>query len=127
MSLFSALRLFQFKESFIIPVQYAIQTKNYAVVPKKSTAKKFGKQVKIEIPVEKDVNKLLTYVCGSNIYKEGEDIKLKPDSEYPEWLWNIPTEPPKLSDLDPNTKNYWRYIRKQALVRNNQMKKHRKF
>lgn len=30
MSFLSALRLFQFKECFIIPAQYAIQTKNYA-------------------------------------------------------------------------------------------------
>lgn len=78
------------------------------------------------IPVEKDVNKLLTYVCGSNIYKEGEDIKLKPDSEYPEWLWKIRTEPPQLSELDPNTKQYWRYLRKQALKRNNRMQLHRR-
>ncbi|XP_017892068.2 39S ribosomal protein L54, mitochondrial-like [Ceratina calcarata] len=81
------------------------------------------KSQKIHLPVEKDVNKLINYCCGSNIYKEGEDIKLKPDSEYPEWLWNIRTEPPKLSDLDPNTKQYWRYIRKRALLRKNQMLK----
>lgn len=31
---------------------------------------------KITIPVEKDVNKLVNYVCGSNIYNEGEDIKV---------------------------------------------------
>lgn len=93
----------------------------------KQKTKKFAYQAKVQIPVEKDINKLLTYVCGSNIYKEGEDVKLKPDSEYPEWLWTIPTEPPKLSDLDPNTKQYWRYIRKQGLRRNNQMFKYRRF
>jgi len=46
---------------------------------------------KTEISVETDAKKLLTYVCGSNIYKEGEDVKLKPDSEYPDWLWNLNT------------------------------------
>lgn len=79
----------------------------------------------ITIPVETDINKLITYVCGSNIYKKGEDIILKPDSEYPEWLWNIKLEPRKLSDLDPNTKQYWRYVRRQALIRNNQMSKYK--
>lgn len=82
---------------------------------------------KIDLPVEKDVNRLLTYACGTNIYKDGEDVKLKPDSEYPEWLWSIRTTPPKLEDLDPNTKQYWRYIRRQALKRNNRMAKYRRF
>lgn len=86
-----------------------------------------GTKQKINLPVEEDINKLLNYVCGSNIYKEGEDIKLKPDSEYPEWLWKIRTEPPKLSDLDPNTKQYWRYIRRMAHIRNNKIMKNKRF
>ncbi|XP_017753682.1 PREDICTED: 39S ribosomal protein L54, mitochondrial [Eufriesea mexicana] len=121
MSLLSILRLPRVRKS-IIPIQYAINVKNYAAEDKKKRA--FTKGV-INIQVETDVNKLLTYVCGSNIYKQGEDIKLKPDSEYPEWLWNIRLEPPKLSDLDPNTKQYWRYVRRQALIRNNQMIKYK--
>ncbi|XP_015440124.1 PREDICTED: 39S ribosomal protein L54, mitochondrial [Dufourea novaeangliae] len=127
MSFLSALRLFQFKETFIIPVQYAIQVKNYAVLPSKKAAK--SKQIKIEkvkIPVEKDVNKLLNYVCGSNIYTEGEDIKLKPDNEYPDWIWEIRTEPLQLSELDPDTKQYWRFVRRDNLKRNNAMKKYRR-
>lgn len=46
---------------------------------------------KKEFPVETDPHKLVNYCCGSNIYKEGEDVKLKPESEYPEWLWSIRT------------------------------------
>lgn len=54
--------------------------------------------------------------------------KIKPDSEYPEWLWNIRTgPPPKLEELDPNTKQYWRKLRKLALDRNNKMSKLRRF
>ncbi|XP_076659805.1 mitochondrial ribosomal protein L54 isoform X2 [Halictus rubicundus] len=124
MSFLSALRLFQIQKSLIIPVQYAIQVKNYAVVSPKKTTKKMTVLEKVEIPVEKDINKLLTYVCGSNIMKEGEDVKLKPDSEYPDWLWNLRTEPMKLEDLDPNTKQYWRYLRRQGLKRNNRWAKH---
>lgn len=32
---------------------------------------------KKEIPVETDANKLVNYVCGSNILKTGEPIKVK--------------------------------------------------
>ncbi|XP_016911786.1 large ribosomal subunit protein mL54 [Apis cerana] len=106
----------------IISVQYATQFKSS--LDKKKIK---GTRQKIEIPVEEDVNKLLNYVCGLNIYKDGEDIKLKPDSEYPEWLWNIRIEKLQLSDLNPNTKQYWRFVRKQALKRKNEMQKFKKF
>lgn len=46
---------------------------------------------KSEIPVETDAKKLVKFVCGSNILKEGQDIETKPDSEYPDWLWNLNT------------------------------------
>ncbi|CAK9814910.1 39S ribosomal protein L54, mitochondrial [Anthophora quadrimaculata] len=130
MSFLSILRLSRIGKHVIIPTQYVIQTKHYAAGSAKGgfdkkRVHKTTKQ-KIDLPVEKDINKLLTYVCGSNIYKEGEDVKLKPDSEYPEWIWNIRTEPPKLEELDPNTKQYWRYIRRKALIRNNLKIKSRK-
>nr|XP_033321180.1 39S ribosomal protein L54, mitochondrial [Megalopta genalis] len=118
MSILSALRLFQIKQSLIIPVQYTVQVKNYAAPPKK-VIKKVSTVEKVALPVEKDVNKLLTYVCGTNILKEGEDIKIKPDSEYPDWLWNLRTEPLRLEDLDPNTKRYWKFLRKENIRRKN--------
>lgn len=40
---------------------------------------------KIKIPVEKDPHKLVNYVCGSNIYVEGEDIKVL-DCSYASWF-----------------------------------------
>lgn len=81
------------------------------------------------LPVETDVTRLLTHVCGTNIYKEGgEDIELKPDSEYPSWLWNIRTGPPlPLEELDPNTKQYWRRLRLLGLRKNNKERATRKF
>lgn len=39
--------------------------------------------------METDPEKLVNYVCGSNILKQGQDMKLAADSEYPEWLWNL--------------------------------------
>ncbi|KAK7863495.1 hypothetical protein R5R35_010525 [Gryllus longicercus] len=80
------------------------------------------------LPVVEDANKLVNYVCGSNILKEGEDIKIKPDSEYPEWLWSIRTgQPPPLSEMDPNTLEYWRRVRKIGHRRINRLLKLRKF
>lgn len=81
------------------------------------------------LPIEKDVNRLVTYVCGTNIYKEGgEDVKIKEDSEYPSWLWTIRTGPaPTLEELDPNTKQYWRKLRLLGMRRNNKERKTRKF
>ncbi|XP_054738736.1 39S ribosomal protein L54, mitochondrial [Anastrepha obliqua] len=96
---------------------------------KKKKLGKLGPVVeKKEIPVETDVNKLVSYVCGSNILKTGQDIKLKPDSEYPEWLWSLNVDRiTPVDEMDPETKQYWRRIRKMGLRRNNQLSKLRKF
>ncbi|XP_055936466.1 39S ribosomal protein L54, mitochondrial-like [Argiope bruennichi] len=66
---------------------------------------------KKRLPAESDVKKLVNYCCGSNIYKEGEDVKLKDDSEYPDWLWTLRLgPPPPLEEMDPNTKEYWEHF-----------------
>lgn len=31
---------------------------------------------KIKFPVEKDPHKLVNYLCGSNVFVEGEDVKV---------------------------------------------------
>lgn len=80
------------------------------------------------MPVETDPKKLVQYVCGSNYFKTGEDVKVKPDSEYPEWLWNINIGPPKkLDELDPNTKAYWRKLRTIGMRRKNTLASLRRF
>lgn len=94
--------------------------------------KKLGKAgptiEKKQLPVETDPERLVNYACGTNIFKTGEDIKLKPDSEYPDWLWNIRIgPPPPLEELDPNSKEYWRRIRKMAMKRNVQLQRLKKF
>ncbi|KAF0752274.1 39S ribosomal protein L54, mitochondrial, partial [Aphis craccivora] len=79
---------------------------------------------KSEIPVETDAKKLVNYVCGSNILKEGQDIEIKPNTEYPDWLWNLNIDGPvPLQQLDPNSKQYWLRVRKLAMRRNNLLNK----
>ncbi|XP_059056067.1 large ribosomal subunit protein mL54 [Achroia grisella] len=92
--------------------------------------KKAGKLTTMEkkvLPVETDPEKLVNYVCGSNIYTTGEDVKIKDDSEYPEWLWTLRTEPVPIEQLDPNTKEYWLRVRAAGMKRNNKLRSLRKF
>ncbi|XP_061705082.1 large ribosomal subunit protein mL54 [Cydia pomonella] len=89
---------------------------------------KLGTMEKRELPVETDPQKLVTQVCGANIYTTGEDPKLGPDSEYPDWLWELHTGPaPPLESLDPDTKAYWLRVRAAGMRRNNKLRSLRKF
>lgn len=120
-------------------VKWALFERNncYATVagniPGLGKSKKKGKQMgpvveKVVLPVETDARKLVKYVCGSNINKEGHDIELKDDSEYPEWLWKLNIGKPKtLQEMDPETLEYWRKVRKMAKKRNNELARLRKF
>ncbi|KAL2246864.1 UNVERIFIED_CONTAM: hypothetical protein Sindi_2538700 [Sesamum indicum] len=40
-----------------------------------------------------------TTVFGANILKDGQDPKILPDSEYPDWLWHLLDKRPALSEL----------------------------
>jgi hypothetical protein len=46
---------------------------------KKGKGGKVGVMEKKELPVETDPAKLTAYVCGSNIYTTGEDVKVGED------------------------------------------------
>ncbi|XP_047633479.1 39S ribosomal protein L54, mitochondrial [Phacochoerus africanus] len=75
-----------------------------------------------------DPIRLTTHAMGVNIYKEGQDVVLKPDSEYPKWLFEMNVGPPKkLEELDPETREYWRLLRKHNIWRHNRLSKNRKF
>ncbi|XP_014217471.1 39S ribosomal protein L54, mitochondrial [Copidosoma floridanum] len=117
----------------IRPLECSNQTRCYSVPGVAGKIKKIGKKgpaiEKKVLDVETDVDKLLKYCCGTNILKEGgQDVELKPDSEYPDWLWTIRTGPaPPLEELDPNTKVYWRRLRREGLKRNNMLNKLKPF
>ncbi|XP_063309383.1 large ribosomal subunit protein mL54 [Pelobates fuscus] len=99
---------------------------------KKAVVKGKGKGVAKEVlkgpEICKDPAILTTHAMGVNIYKTGPEVKLKDDSEYPEWLFQIDLGPPKtLEELNPDTPQYWRLLRKLHMWRNNRLAKNKKF
>ncbi|KAI4468805.1 39s ribosomal protein l54 mitochondrial [Holotrichia oblita] len=140
MNMNSAFSLLNIRRQLLLTFQLAHPKNHYA---KKDTGgvsmvggmlkkKKMGKtgpaMEKKILPVETDPHKLVNFVCGSNILKEGQDIEIKPDSEYPEWLWTLRTgPPPKLEELDPNSLEYWRRVRRLGIQRNNRLAQLKKF
>ncbi|XP_053311913.1 39S ribosomal protein L54, mitochondrial [Spea bombifrons] len=98
---------------------------------KKAVVKGKGKGAVKEVlkgpEVCRDPAILTTHAMGVNIYKTGPDVKLKEDSEYPEWLFQIDLGPPKtLDELSPDTPQYWRLLRKMHMWRNNRLAKNKK-
>ncbi|TMS20166.1 39S ribosomal protein L54, mitochondrial-like [Larimichthys crocea] len=105
------------------------QTCGYA---KKVVAKGKGKgMVKEEFKapeVCKDPIRLTSYAVGVNIFKQGEDPQLKPPEEYPEWLFKLNLgEVKKLHELDTDTWEYWKRLRKENMWRFNRLHKGKKF
>ena len=94
---------------------YAVRAagSSIASLGKKGKDKSAASSAKVKLEVETDPHKLVNFVCGSNIMETGEDIQLKPDSEYPDWLWDIHTGPPKkITDMEPGSKEYLEALKK---------------
>ena len=66
-------------------------------------------------------------MCGLNYRIDGvqEPVKIKPDSEYPDWLWTINVERPlpPLEERDPNTKEYWMQVNRDMKRQRNRLMK----
>lgn len=98
------------------------------VLKKKKLGKLGPTTEKKVLPVETDPQKLTTYCCGANFHKTDEEVKLKPNNEYPDWLWQIRLGAPlPLEELDPNSKEYLRRVRKMGLRQNLKLIQLRKF
>nr|CAG4650661.1 EOG090X0KWJ [Sida crystallina] len=99
-----------------------------AALGKKGKGKLPATSEKRKFPVETDPHKLVNFVCGSNYKKTGQDVELKPDSEYPEWLWGLSLVAQKpIEEMDPGTIEYWRRLRKLALRRQIKLMRLRRF
>ncbi|XP_022615300.1 39S ribosomal protein L54, mitochondrial [Seriola dumerili] len=105
-----------------------IQTCGYA---KKVATKGKKGMVKEELKgpeVCKDPVRLTSYAVGVNIFKQGDDPKLKPPEEYPEWLFELNLGAPKnLQELEPESWEYWKRLRKENIWRFNRLHKGKKF
>ncbi|KAM6921061.1 large ribosomal subunit protein mL54 [Xenentodon cancila] len=75
----------------------------------------------------KDPVRLASYAVGANIFRQGEDPKLKPAEEYPEWLFQLNLGKAKtLHELEPDTWEYWKRLRKENIWRSNRLHKGKK-
>lgn len=76
----------------------------------------------------RDPIRLTSYAVGANILKQGDDPHLKPPDQYPEWLFqlNLGT-PKKLPELESDTWEYWKRLRKENIWRFNKLHKGKKF
>ncbi|KAK2906879.1 hypothetical protein Q8A67_005864 [Cirrhinus molitorella] len=106
-----------------------IQSRSYA--SKKPVAKGKGKGMVKEVfkgpEVCKDPVRLCTHAVGVNVFKQGEDPLIKPKEEYPEWLFQLDLGPPKkLNELEPDSREYWKLLRKEHIWRHNKLHRGKK-
>lgn len=106
-----------------------IQTCGYA---KKVAVKGKGKGILKEEfkgpEVCTDPVRLTSYAVGANIFKQGEDPQLKPPEQYPEWLFQLKLGmPQKLHELESDSWEYCRRLRKENIWRFNRLHKGKKF
>jgi len=56
------------------------------------------------------------------IKQEGEAIKVKDDTEYPEWIWDLKLDKlPQYTYYDPKTKEYWECLKREGQIRFHRM------
>lgn len=96
-----------------------VQRRNMPVnVPPTATGKR-----RFRLEVETDPHKLVNYCCGLNFHIDEPLIKLKPDNEYPDWLWKLRiTEKPNSWDMEKGTKEYYLRLAEEGYERNKLLK-----
>ncbi|XP_071389643.1 large ribosomal subunit protein mL54 [Centroberyx affinis] len=99
----------------------------YKKVAAKGKGKGMAKEELKGPEVCQDSERLTAYAVGVNIFKQGEDPKLKPAEEYPEWLFQLKLGPvQKLHELESDTWEYCKRLRKENIWRFNKLHKGKK-
>ena len=80
-----------------------------AATKKQKSDKASSKTVQSETHLNMDV------CLGANYNTTGEDPLIRPEEAYPDWLWGL--EPQRQLEVAPDSKQYWRRIRKKQAHR----------
>lgn len=96
-----------------------VQRRTPVNVPPTTTGKR-----RFRLDVETDPHKLVNYCCGINFHIDEPLVKLKPDEEYPDWLWNLrlDAQPPSW-ELEHGTKEYYLQLAAESKDRNKLLKR----
>lgn len=84
--------------------------KNFTAATKQEKPEK-GKDASDEEVPEAYLN--MDVCVGANYFKTGEDPVIRAESEYPEWLWGLIDQ----QEPGPDSKQYWRRIKKEESQR----------
>lgn len=88
-------------------------------VPPTATGKR-----RFRLEVETDPHKLVNYCCGLNYHIDEPMVKLKPDEEYPDWLWTLRMGPKLNSwEMEKGTKEYYLRLAEEGFSQNLMLKK----
>lgn len=83
-----------------------------AVASKGGGANPIGRKRFRRQPKSTDAEYLVSHVSGSCYFETGEDVKIKDDSQYPDWIWKLDLGKPKQpSELEFGTKEYWEAVK----------------
>ena len=84
---------------------------------------------RIQVTYSTDNTNFPTTCPGINYMKDGKDLDLKPDSEYPDWLWTLGGPKKDFKDMSPEIDGvaYYRREKKIKLREKNLIRKQRKF
>ncbi len=65
--------------------------------------------------METDTHKLATHCCGLDYRVDGEDPELRPDAEYPDWLFamDVRRPLPTSDQMEPGTMEYYLQLREE--------------
>ncbi|XP_061409397.1 large ribosomal subunit protein mL54 [Lethenteron reissneri] len=103
-------------------------SRGYAKKPAfKAKGKAMVKEVLVDPELSRDPEVLVSHCVGLNYLREGSDPPLRADSEYPPWLFELNVGPPlKLDEVEPDSMEYFRLLRKQHMWRVNKLSRHKR-